>query len=61
MMQSPKEKGRVRVIIYPNGEETGKELSLIIRHGINYFVGIFDLFGLSDLSGTNKKQNKRTR
>jgi hypothetical protein len=46
------------VLIYPNGEEAKNELSLVIRHAINYFVGIFDLAGLSDLSGYNKKQNK---
>jgi hypothetical protein len=39
---------------YPNGERTGKELSLVIGHGINCFVRFLDLFSLSGLSDYDK-------
>jgi hypothetical protein len=43
---------------YPDGEGIGKELSLLMPHGINCLVRILDLFRSSGLSGYSKKQNE---
>lgn len=49
------------VIMYFNGEETENELSLVIWHAINYFVGISDLVNRSVLSGySRKRKTKKT-
>jgi hypothetical protein len=42
----------------PDGERSGKALSLVIRHGIKCSVRFPDLFGLAGVSGYSKRQHE---